>query len=148
MLTSKRQHAVPVLVFLLLLTGGIVDWPFAGPRADAAEPQDSKLKILLKERLAVLKEIAAQTEKAAKSGEVPFERVLRASEAVLKAELDLAESDKQRIAVFEKMVALAKQREEQAVNVVKMGQAPANLVLQAKVSRLEAEIALERAKSK
>jgi RNA polymerase sigma factor (sigma-70 family) len=116
--------------------------PKAG--GDKTAPQ----KELLKQRLAMAKEMAAQFEKGYQMGTVSLTQLLQAKDAVLKAELDLCESDKERVAVLEKMVASAKMSEETAAAMVQSGQASPTSLLEAKLKRLEAEIALERAKQK
>lgn len=134
---------------LALVSLALIVWPAGQPSAVAAQKatKDTRLKELLKERLDTLKEIAAQTEKGFKGGQVPMGRVLEANQAVLRAELELCESDRDRVAVLEKIVKAAREREEfvakQASSAV-----PARDVLKAKADRLEAEIALERAKQK
>ena len=77
-----------------------------------------------------------------------LEQVYRSEQAVLAAELDLCESDPDRIEVLVKIVAAAKDYEKLAVALNNTGAAPASAPLQARVARLEAEIALERAKSR
>jgi hypothetical protein len=118
------------------------------PCASAAAPQDSRLKDLLKERLALAKEFAVQTETGYKTGSVPMTQLLLAKEAVFKAELDLCESDKERLAVLEKMVALTKEHEEVVAKMIQSGGLPNRALVEAKLKRLEAEIALERPKPK
>ena len=114
-------------------------------RATAQEPKQSKIKELLRERLALLREIASPATKAYQSGEIPIENLLQASHAVLMAELDLCESRAAKIAVLEKIVGLAREVEKTAETLAKAQEAPASAPLKAKVARLEAEIALERA---
>jgi outer membrane protein TolC len=79
---------------------------------------------------------------------VSFDRVQQATRALLNAELAQCESDKERIKVLEKIVALTKESEKNAVQRYKTGNAPQSDVLTATAGRLEAEIALKRAKSK
>ena len=67
---------------------------------------------------------------------------------VLKAELDLCATDKERIAVHEKMVAVLKAIEQQARELARERAAAAGTLLEARLNRLEAEIALERARAK
>ncbi|MBY0232409.1 MAG: hypothetical protein K2W96_24285 [Gemmataceae bacterium] len=114
----------------------------------AAEEGDERLKALLKERLATVKLLAARMEAAFKAGEVTAERMIEAGEAVLKAELDLCETAKACVAVLEKLVESAKRREGLVERMVKAAAAPGTALLKAKASRLEAEIALERARPK
>jgi outer membrane protein TolC len=73
---------------------------------------------------------------------------LEANQAASHAELDLCDTDKERLAVLEKMLAEAKGFEASVAERVKAGESPIRAVLQAKVSRLEIEIALEHVKGK
>jgi|GEM_PF-5243584 len=108
--------------------------------------EDSKLRTLFKERLAAVKGIEAETEKLFQAGRATPEELFRARQAVLRAELDLSESDKERIALHAKIVGFAKQLEDQMNRRFQAGHALGSDLLRAKVSRLEAEIDLERAK--
>jgi hypothetical protein len=101
-----------------------------------------------KERLAVLKELAAQTEQGHASGAVPFEQVLEAKLQVRRAELDLCESDKELVKVHEKIVTLLKEMEKGLDQGYREGAVPRSVLLKAKADRLEAETALEQAKAK
>jgi hypothetical protein len=148
MLNNGVGRAALVAALLVLLAAGAWGRPGDSPRKDATEPKSARLTKLLKERLAILKQIAAAVEKAHRGGLVPLERVFEATEAVLNAEFDLCESDKERIAVHEKLVTLAKQREESIAKLVQSAAVPASALLKAKVRRLDAEIALERARQK
>jgi outer membrane protein TolC len=116
-------------------------------RAGPAEAKDSKLQQLLKERLATLRKLVDQTSRDYQAGRVSFDQVHQAMEAMLRAELELCESDKERIAVLKKIVAQAKEHEQNAIQRYKAGNAPASDALMATADRLEAEIALERAKT-
>jgi outer membrane protein TolC len=113
-----------------------------------AEEKVSRLKELLKEKVAALKEAAALVEKAHQSGAAPLEQVQQANRAVLDAELELCDNDKERIAVLEKIVALTRQQEEQARELEKKSALPAGAVIAARVRRIDAEIVLERAKAR
>src|SRR5262249_23685308 len=112
------------------------------------EPQDDKVKELRKERLTVLSQLAKQTEADYATGKVPFDRLHQARLAVLNAKLDLSESDKERFAILEEGVALAKGYEETTTQLYKNGKVPTSDPLMAKASRLETQIALEQAKAK
>jgi outer membrane protein TolC len=113
-----------------------------------AEAQDSKLKDLLKERLATPKAVVKATTQDYLTGKVSFDRVYQATKSLLNAELEFAETKKERIAVLEKIVALAKESEKSAVLRYKAGTVPHSDALLATAGRLDAEIALERAKAK
>ncbi|MBI2805529.1 MAG: hypothetical protein HYX68_11180 [Planctomycetes bacterium] len=148
MFTSSSRLAGIVLTLVLFLVAGGRRASSGLPQGNAAQPEDSPVKKLLKERLTILREIAVSAEKDFRGGAEQYKGVLEAKRAALMGELDLSDTDKERIAILEKIVALAKMQEEHAVKLVKGGQIPKRDALKATVSRLEAEIALERAKAK
>lgn len=131
-----------LLLFVVLVTNGLR--PHRSLRATAADSNDSQLQQLLKERHAVLRHIASQIADEYRAGKVSFAEVHRANQAIHKAEFDQCDTDKERAAVLEKMLAEAKENEKQAEATYQAGQAPARSVLAAKVDRLEVEIALAR----
>jgi hypothetical protein len=116
----------------------------------AAEPgaKDGKLKALQKERLAAVRELAKLATDRYKTGSVSEDEVREAIRMVLAAELEQCDSDKDRVAVLEKVVAEAKKLEDRVAQLHKAGQAPFGATLKAKADRLQAEIALERARTK
>jgi tetratricopeptide (TPR) repeat protein/thiol-disulfide isomerase/thioredoxin len=113
-------------------------------RADA----NSKVRALQEERLATLKEIAAEWENVFRHSRCPPEDVWQAKLLVLRAELELCDSDRERVAIHEKIVALAKETEETRASQYKAQRLSHSDLLTAKANRLEAEVALERAKAK
>jgi hypothetical protein len=129
---------------LATVTRGVSATPPAGP----PDGKDAKLKELLQERLAILRKLVQVTTTDYQAGKASFERVHQASRALLQARLDVCESDKERIALLEEAVGLARNYEKNAVQRYKAGVAPQSDVLTATAARLESEIALERAKAK
>lgn len=152
MFTAKARVFQGLTGLALLLAGGLVGRFAFSVAAGASETTpapgatNAKVKALLVERLATAREIAAQIATAYKGGQLSSAAVREANLMVLNAELDLCESDKERVAVHEKIVAEHRQHEEM------LGQTglaiSRSTLLKAKVSRLEAEIALERARTK
>jgi biotin carboxyl carrier protein len=139
---NPRDELLPGMLVHVML--GLPAAPQAGP----SDKKDTKLKALLKERLATLRALTEATTKDYQAGRVSFDRVHQAMQALLHAELELCESDRERITVLEKMVNQAKTYEEHAVQRYKAGAVTQSDVLMARAGRLEAEIALERAKAK
>lgn len=140
---------------LLFICGAVWFRPGYSPQVQATEPtrslgdaKDSKLKGLLRERLATLRDVAAETTKEYTSGRVSFDRVYQALRMSLDAELELCDTDKERVTVLEKVVAQAREFEKAATQRAKAGLATTSDALMAKAGRLEAEIALERARAK
>jgi tRNA A-37 threonylcarbamoyl transferase component Bud32 len=102
-----------------------------------------------RQRLAALKEIAAEKEKANQNqGAASMEEVIEAKLQVRKAELELCESNKARVAVHEKIVALLKELEALYSRAYEVSAVPHSTLLKVKAERLKAETALERATGK
>jgi hypothetical protein len=146
--SQHRLTGIALALLILVIAGGRTGWSVNAPPASAAEPKGEKVTALLRERLATLKEVAAEAVALYEKGSASIDQVHEADEAVLQAELDLADSPKARIAIREKLVAVAKKHEEHVSHLVKTGAGQPYMVLKAKVHRLEAEIALEREKEK
>lgn len=131
---------LPLLV--LVAMSELRPWP------NAEEPAaKSKVDELLKERLAVIREIVKQTTEKYKGGTGSIDQVREATRMALEAELELCDSIKERIAVFERFVIETKKNEEASARFVLAGQGPTTWLLKAKSDRLQVEIALERAKT-
>ena len=142
---TVRFIGTAILVMAILSTGS----PFGGLTSLAAAGQkNGKVKELQKERLATLKTLSDLTVKDYKSGRVSFDRVHQAMRAVLDAELEMCESDKERVTILEEAVKLAKEYETIAEAQYKTGKVTQSDVLMAKVNRLDTEIALERVNAK
>ena len=143
---SRMFVPIAVLVAACFLAGpGTLD--AAPPAGRQDEKKETKLRELLKERLATLRALAEMMNQASRQGELSAEKVYRAAQMVHQAELDLCDNDKERIAVLEKIVKAAKDYEDRTAEHAKAQVVPQSAILKAKVGRLEAEIALERAKA-
>jgi hypothetical protein len=112
------------------------------------EVKDSKLKELQKERLATTREFARLVGQRFKNRDGTLEEMMEATRILLEAELDVCDSDKERIAILEKFLGAARENERIATNLNKAGQGRESTALKAKTDRLQVEIALERAKVK
>lgn len=144
---SRRMLLLSSLLAVVVIVGAFT---FLGHNVPAAqtETKDSKLDALLKERLSAARAVVKVADLEYASGKTSFDRVHQATKALLRAELDLSDSDKERIRVLEEAVALAKTNETYAAERYKSGLVTQSDVLMAGVARLEAEIDLERAKCK
>jgi multidrug efflux pump subunit AcrA (membrane-fusion protein) len=121
-------------------------------KAEEARPTqrnaiDTKVQELLNERLATVKELAKATQAAYLQGKATIAEVTQANTLLVKAELELCKSDKERVAVHEKAVTLAKEYEKNAEQLFTTGRATQASVLAVRADRLEAEIAYERIKA-
>jgi RNA polymerase sigma factor (sigma-70 family) len=116
---------------------------------EAKKPAASpKVQALLKERLDILKDMQNRAEKRYQAGQASKGELLEITLRALKGELDLCATDKERIAVHEKIVAVYKAIEQQVGALAKLRAEAAGTLLEARLNRLEAEIALERVRSK
>lgn len=104
------------------------------------ESPKAQVKVLLKERLVALRELADMIGNSGNTAEI-----FRANLAVLYAEFELCDNDRERLAVLERVVAAAKQFEahigDAGVTV------SANTRIRARLSRIDAELGLERFKA-
>jgi RNA polymerase sigma factor (sigma-70 family) len=114
---------------------------------EAARATGANVQSLLKERLATLKDLAKAVEADYRTGNATFEQVAHAQRSLFEAELELCESAKERLAIHERMLMLAKETEKVVDALFRTAKAKQSDVLRAKANRLEAEIALERAKA-
>lgn len=146
MLTSQFRlvAALGVSVFLLAV-GSVGTWTVTS-RTHAADAIDSKLKGLLKEKLAVAQQVATLANKTYQVGSGSFSEVVEANQAVGKAQLDLCDTNAERVVVLERMLTQARELHKNAAVRVEAAIAPESSLLKAKLNLLDAEIALERAK--
>ena len=99
---------------------------------------ESKVRQLQKDRLAALREIAAEKENAYQQGVDTIEHVLQARQLALRAELELCESDNES-KLLEEIVHLGKELEKYADERFKAGRLPHHELLTDQ-GRAEAEV--------
>jgi hypothetical protein len=119
-------------------------------RADEPKPpaDEAKIKDLQKERLALLREMARLVGERFRNGQGTWEELREADRVLLNAELDDCGTDKERMDVLEKLLALAKDREKMTEQLTKAGQMRTGAAMLARADRLQAEIDLARAKAR
>lgn len=148
MLKPKVKVTGIVFATLLFMTSGVWFSSVNRPKAQADEAKASKLKVLLKQKLLIVQEFASQMNELHRVGDTSFAQVHEATQAVRNAELELCDTSQERVAVLEKMLAEAKDCENQITRLVESGGGVSpGAVAKAKVNRLDVEIALERAKA-
>lgn len=118
----------------------------AGRQVIAADTPSSKLKDLVSERIDVLKQIVELTKAAHGRSMASVDQVFHAKMALAKAQLDQAEVGSERLTLLEHIRQLAVDREQAAKTLFEKGAGSENEILQTKAERLNAEIALERAR--
>ena len=114
---------------------------------EPANPRKAGIKELQQEWLNTLRSVAKQEAMRAKTGQGTAQEALASARMLAEAELEVCESDKGRVAVLERILAVARDMEQLAESLVKSGQAPVSTALRAKADRLRFQIALERAKA-
>jgi outer membrane protein TolC len=118
------------------------------PAKERTEESTKKIKELQKERIATLKELADATMKLAQGGRAELSDALEARMTLLKAELEVAEKESDRIALLKKALEsleeylqVAKARHDAGRGTVVPG-------LKIKAQYQEIQIQLEQAKMK
>lgn len=138
----KSRSLMTAVLGMALLT--------AAASSQEGKPDESsrKVKELQKERLATLKDLVEVATSLRGRGFMSVDDVYDAKHQLLNAELDAAENDADRIKLLENFVDAVKELEQVADAQKKAAQATHAAILKMKSHRLEAEIALEQAKTK
>jgi hypothetical protein len=139
----SRQRTQLCVGALLLLVIGIV----VGHATAREQVASAKLRILQEERLAVLKDIQVQTTAAYGQGTTGIKAVIDARIQLLDAQIELAESREEILKLRTDLVNEAMMWEQNVARMIKNGERPGIDALKAKVFRLNAQIALEKARS-
>jgi hypothetical protein len=112
------------------------------------EASAKRIKELQKERIATLEGMMDGATRLAKRGSHSIEEACDAWLLLVRAQVDAAEADSDRIKFYETYVAAMQQFEEMARAQLEAARGTKVTVLRAKANRLEAEIAIERLKAK
>ena len=133
---------------LSLVLASIAGLMYCGDESLAVtqEPEDKELRALQESRRDTLKEVVAILDQAHQSGTIKVDEVLKANSALLEAELELATSQQERIAIFEKMLEAQTEIESSWSGKVNTGQARMTDLLTATAARIKTEIDLYKAK--
>ena len=117
--------------------------------AVAQEPEDKELQTLMETRRDTLKEVVRLVDVRFKTGTMTANKLLMAQTALLEAELELAKSQHERIAIFEKMLEAQTEVERILNEIVASGGregAGRSELFIATADRMKAEIDLYKAK--
>jgi len=119
--------------------------PSTKPAPSKSAPADNaRLRALLTEKRDALRQIEESRRSDHQQGIDNQEHLIRASLAVIDADLDLAQTPNERVALCEKRVRLRRELESFVQAQRQAGVGTLVELQQAKVDRLDAEIALER----
>jgi hypothetical protein len=112
------------------------------------EASAKKVKELQQQRIETLKQALEETNVLYRTARVEYGEVVDAQVQLIEAELEVAESDADRIKLYQNMVDMLKSYEQVADDLAKRAQGTHVAGLKVKARRLEAEIHLEQAKAK
>ncbi len=144
-LERRRVKRVTSVAIVAIATLGFVTLLCGVKAADKGTPPD-KIKELQKQRVATLHEVRTAVKAMFLAGAARFDEVLTANLTALDADLDLAETQEQRMKLLGDAVTQAREFEETITKMFQSGQANRVDVLRATAGRLEREIAVERAR--
>jgi hypothetical protein len=136
--------------FLVLVVAAAAAVVLSAIAADSPRPESSEaskqLESLLQERRDTCRKLVEYVELQRRNGQVDIPSLIGASNQLVEAELDMAKTKAERIALRQKLVANLKQAEEYAEGRNKMGFGvdTAKTFLETKAARLKAEIELAR----
>jgi hypothetical protein len=145
---------VPILIVFvaMLLTATAHSQEEAAPAApsgkDQAEESAKKIKDLRKERIAILREMTDVCAKLVKAARVPFEELLETRLQLCQEEVEAAETEAQRVVLYQNFVDALKEYEAWADDQQRAGRASVLPVLKIRAKIKHAEILLEQAKIK
>lgn len=125
----------------------IIHRPGVSAAVTAAEANEARIDMLLKERHATLMAVVESTTALYRNRQATQLEVSEANLAAQRAELELCKTKAERIAVLQKMVAEFQTEEKIARAAYEAARATRIPLLQAQANRLEIEVALERAKA-
>jgi hypothetical protein len=118
------------------------------PPKERVEESARKVRELRKERIAILKELVDTSLKLALAARVEVWEAMEDRMTLLKAELEAAEKESDRITLYTKAIDSLKQYEQVARARLESGRGTATAVLRIKATRLEVEIQSEQAKAR
>jgi outer membrane protein TolC len=118
------------------------------PPKEQVDESSRKVKELRKERIATLKELMDPATGAFRSARASYEEVLEAQSLLLQAELDAAEKESDRLAIYKQTIDALTESERRANARVQVGRGTQAAVLRIKARRLEVGIQLEQAEFK
>src|ERR1051326_2834702 len=127
---------VPLQIAVILVVSYLLVNP---PHVHAQVSQRNKVRELQEQRLATLRILADLTADHYKSGLASSDEVLSATRAKDEAQLELCDSNKERIATLERIVVEAKLLEDQEAKLAANKLLPETSLLKATANRLRQE---------
>ncbi len=97
-----------VVAATLLVAPALPQEKAAPSPKDKADEPARKVKDLRKERVKVLQELTDQLERLFRSAQVPYDEVINARQQLFQAQMEAAETEAQRVALYKKLVDVLK----------------------------------------
>ena len=132
-----------ILVTALAVSVGLLARPIAVGETPEAN-QTQQLDELLKQRQATLRQLVEVVTKEYRQGVGGFEPVIRATDQLINADLELAKNSKDRLAILQRRVELMEEFVAGVSTKHKVGRATQAEVLAARAELLNAKIQLAR----
>jgi len=117
----------------------------SGPTRGKGE--DPVLRDLLTQKRALLQQVETDREAEYRAGAATTEQVEQAAIAVIQADLEMARTRQERIALHQKWVEITTKIEKMATARYRAATTTQTPLREAQIARIEAEIALEREKN-
>jgi outer membrane protein TolC len=132
-----------ILVTALAVSVGLLAWPIAVGETPEAN-QTQQLDELLKQRQATLRQLIEVVTKEYRNGVSGFEPVIRATDQLIDADLEMAKNSKDRVAILQRRVELMKEFFAGVSTKYKAGVATQSESIAAQAELLNAKIQLAR----
>lgn len=110
----------------------------------AHEDSARKLRELHRERVETLQQLIQDLESQKSNRQVSRDEIMQTNLQLLRAQLDAAQSNNERMTLHQNIVDLMSEWEDMAEQVVKKAHVERSLYLKAKADRLKAEIDMEQ----
>jgi len=136
-----RVAGIVACVFILLTSAFCA---LADETQDSA-PHSKEIKALMVERRAVLQEAVRASERAYHAGQAQLASVIESRRELCRADLELATTQHERLAVYKRLVEEATALEKATKTRYESGEATQIDLLKSTAARLEAQIELARA---
>ncbi len=143
---SRRTIPWALVSVVAVIAGTTCLVVLAADAPDGGKPS-AKVKELLGQKLALLKELHDLQVRALRQGEANAEALRDTRRGILDVELALSETAEERIRIHDRMVRDAREYEDLVAKLVAAAKVPLSQLLQAKVFRLDAEIARAQAEA-
>lgn len=136
----KLLYLIVLLAFVVVSTS----FSFVAAQTDTSSPSESQLRELYKQRNDALQELVRIEKSKFDQGFGSLSALNSAEKTLLQAKLESVRTSQERIDILKSLLQLAKWREGMTTKDVESANEDPQKLIEAKVDRLNAQIALER----